>query len=117
MAGDNVTRAGGLRLSSMLGLALGILRSSATLASMQDRETLESSSENSLDGKAVNRANALEDAPADVLGGGATLTRLARNSVMRQVLGGELSDEGAGDDRTWRSRGESCAHPRGPDTS
>ena len=90
MAGENVTWAGGLRLFRTLGLALGILRSSASLALMQGRETLESSSENLLDGESVNRANALEDAPADMLDGGVTPTQSVRHEVMRCVLGGRL---------------------------
>ena len=57
---------------------------------MQGRETLESSSENSLEAELVDRANTLEDAPADMPGGGATPTQLARHEVMRHVLGGRL---------------------------
>ena len=82
MAGKNVTRAGGLRSSSALGLALYIFHLSATVAPMEGRETLESLSENSFEEEAVNRANALEDAPVDVLDGGATPTQSARHEVM-----------------------------------
>ena len=84
-----MTQVGGLRSSSALGLALGIFRLSAALASMEGRETSESSSEKSFKGEAVNQATTLEDAPP-ALGGGATPTRLARLEVIQQVLGGRL---------------------------
>ena len=88
-----MTWAGVLRSSSALGLTLGILRPSATLASMDGRKTLESLSENSFEGETVNQANTLKDAHTDVQGGGATLTQLARLEVIQQVLGGRLKQQ------------------------